>query len=104
MITLYHATSHSVAAAIESGGFLDADFYGIAHGVFLSDRPLDAADDVARYCDVVFEVDVPANFELEQFEAVEEDRPEEAYREWLIPASILNSWVRRRFIEPDDSE
>ena len=95
MTTLYHATSRAAADCIEIGGFLDAPFMSIANGVCLSSRPLDAADDVARHCDVVFEIDVPQDFELQQFEIIEEDRPDGAYREWLIPALILNSWIRR---------
>jgi hypothetical protein len=96
---LYHATSHLAAVAIESDGFLDAPFMTIAHGVCLSDRPLDAADGVARNCEVVFEVDVPSDFELEQFEIIEDGRPEEAYREWLVPSELLNLWPRRKITE-----
>lgn len=99
MTKLFHATSSSAAKAIDSGGFLDAPFMSIAHGVCLADRPLDAADGVARHCDVVFEVVVPNGFDLEPFEIIEDDRPDDAYREWLMPAAQLNLWARRRITE-----
>ncbi len=99
MTNLYHATSSAAAKSIDSDGFQDAPFMSIANGVCLSDRPLDAADGVARHCDVIFEIEIPAGFDLEKFEIIEEDRPVDAYREWLIPAAQLNLWARRRMLE-----
>jgi hypothetical protein len=96
MTNLYHATSIAAAQSIDSGGFRDAPFMSVAHGVCVSDRPLDAADGVARHCDVIFEIEIPSGFDLEEFEIIEEERPVDAYREWLIPAAKLNLCARRR--------
>lgn len=113
MHTLFHATSAAAAHSIESEGFKDADFHGVARGVFLSQRPLDEGDDVAKHCDAHFALEVPSGFPLDDFELINEvllDDPApvmepsaiEEYREWLIPAAILNKWPRRRWIDQED--
>jgi hypothetical protein len=91
---LYHSTSLENAAHIQKEGFKEDDFYGIARGVFFSDRPLDVGDGVARCADVYFEVSVPLGFDLDEFEVIEDGKPDEAYREWLLPAATVNSWER----------
>ena len=101
-MNVFHATSSVAAAAIEREGFRDANFLGIATGVCVSDRPLDAADGVARHCDVVFCIATPSETALGEFEIEEEGRPSEAYREWLVPAAVLDLWPRNRHVEVDD--
>lgn len=91
---LYHSTSLASAALILRDGFNDSALLDVAFGVFLADRPLDHGDDVARHANCCLEVRVPDGFELGIFELIEDDRPLEAYREWIIPAEIVNTWVR----------
>lgn len=93
---LFHATSLEAAAQIETHGFTESKFAGIASGVFLSDRPLDGGDGASTASEVVFAVDAPSVFDLDKFELLEEGRPPDAYREWLIPAALVNGWPRSR--------
>ena len=95
---LFHSTSRVAAALVTRDGFRDAVFMqevpGVV-GVCVSDRPLDAGDGVARSTEVCFVVSVPPGTDLSSFEVVEERRPSNAYREWLVPAEVLNTWPRR---------
>lgn len=96
---LFHSTSADAALHILSNGFADADFLGIARGACFSDRPLDLADGVAKFAEIVLVVEVPPGFNVEEYEVVEEGRPADAYREWLIPAGMVNAWPRQVFNE-----
>ena len=98
-MNLYHTTSDEAAKAIEREGFKNSPFLGIAHGVCLASRPLDAGDCVVRHAEVCFEIEVPDQLDLSVWEIEEEGRPEEAYREWLVPDSVVNGWPRRRFTD-----
>lgn len=84
----FHRTP--VGEAILLSGFRDASgSYGLAAstltGVFLSDVPLDI-NEGAEGGDLL-EVTLPADVALDDFELVEEGKP---YREWCVPASLLN--------------
>jgi hypothetical protein len=86
---LYHVTSSESAAAIKRDGFRDTG--GMTEsghrGVWLSDRPLDA-NEGAPY--TVIAVDLPLSMaDLDQYEWKEEGK---GYREWLIPAAIINKY------------
>ncbi|MGC1766557.1 MAG: hypothetical protein WA769_26990 [Pseudolabrys sp.] len=82
---LYHVTSSESAAAIKRDGFRDTG--GEHHGVWLSDRPLDASEG-APY--TVIAVDLPlSKADLDQYEWKEEGK---GYREWLIPAAVINKY------------
>lgn len=94
MTKLYHSTSNHASVCIQRDGFMESSFQDIVFGVWLSDRPLNAGDGVAHQNDVCFCVDVPLNFDLSNFEAITEDKPIEGYREWIIPAVLVNSWPR----------
>lgn len=97
---LYHSTLERNAMEIMQGGFKDGNFMGIASGVFFSDRPLDQADGVASFAEVVIGIECSlTTAQLDEFEVIEEDRPPEAYREWLIPAKLVNS-MPRAFLGP----
>jgi hypothetical protein len=97
---LFHSTTKINAGPIVDSGFIDGDFRGIASGVFFSDRPLDQGDDVAAFAEVTFEVDF-GGLDLGEYEVIEEGRPDEAYREWLIPADIVNG-LSRRLLEDEE--
>jgi hypothetical protein len=89
-IKLFHRTSAKVAKAIVQSGLKDGTGNYLTEneysGVWLSNVPLDA-DEGARG-DTVLEVTLDiSEKELEEYEWVEEGQP---YREWLIPASLIN--------------
>jgi hypothetical protein len=90
MMILWHRTSHVSATSILTGGFHDAhgrymtdrDFFG----VWLSDRPLDENEGACG--DAVLRVVLHCNeSDVQGFEWIEEGKN---YREWLIPAALLN--------------
>jgi hypothetical protein len=100
-MTFYRRTMGDRAAAILSHGFEDATgSYGTDFeysGVWLSDRPLDCND--AGFSPAVnvlleIELDLP-EAEIADYEWIEEDK---GYREWLVPASILNRMARVRIV------
>lgn len=91
---LYHRTSSESAASIEAGGFKDSDGAPGGPAVFLSDRPLRKSD-IGSAPGELFEVLLflePAelfyNFEL---------LDGRDFREFLVPAEILNDPSKCRF-------
>ena len=82
---------------------MESSLQDIVFGVWLSDRPLDAADGVAHQNGICFCVDVPLDFDLSNFEAINDGKPIEAYCEWIIPAVLVNSWPRR-IVDEDELE
>src|SRR5947209_8567836 len=88
----YHATTHEAARAILSAGFRDnLGAYltdRIWTGAWVSDRPLDCNDFGGRN-EAVLMITLDATVaELQQYEWAEDGKP---YREWLIPAELLNA-------------
>jgi hypothetical protein len=89
---LYHITS-----SIKRDGFRDtggsymteSEHRGVEHrGVWLLDRPLDANE--GAWGDTAIAVDLPlSEADLNQYEWKEEGK---VYREWLIPAAIINKY------------
>lgn len=99
---LYHSTSRRSAEQIMGDGFKDADFYGIASGVFFADRPLLAHDMVAASAETTIEVISGLSpSDLDRFQLIEDGRPVDAYREWIIPAEIANRMPRRIMSEAE---
>jgi hypothetical protein len=87
----YHVTKPGIADAILKTGFRDATGnYGtdrLWSGVWLADRPLDI-NDTDRSAEAVLEVSLnTTEAALAEYEWVEEGKD---YREWLIPAQIVN--------------
>jgi hypothetical protein len=90
IITLYHRTTKDIARRITADGFRDSEgYYGtenLHHGVWLSDRALDA--DEGAVGNAVLRVELTKDEpEIAQFEWIEDGKQ---YREWLIPASLIN--------------
>jgi hypothetical protein len=88
MPTLYHCTD--AADAILRDGFQDGEgHYGFAtltlRGVFLSSVPFDVNEGATG--DQILEVTLPDNLDLDRYELVQEGAP---YREWCVPAAVLN--------------
>jgi hypothetical protein len=88
---LYHVTSPAAADAILKTGFRDTTGnYGtdrLWSGVWLADRPLDI-NDTGRLAEATLEVTLKiAEAKLAEYEWVQAGKN---YREWLIPAQIVN--------------
>jgi hypothetical protein len=91
-IILYHTTSGEKADAIKRDGFRDgvgSYMTDTEHcGVWLSDRPLDANEGAGG--DTTIAIDLPlSEADFDQYEWKEKGK---GYREWLIPAAIINKY------------
>lgn len=100
---LYHITANKNAKLIVKNGFKDGiGYYGvvdsktgqskISKGVFLSDEVFTQRRKNENDC--VFKINIPAK-EIKQYEWVEEIK---SYREWCIPAQIVNKYFTDRKI------
>lgn len=104
-IILYHATSPEASALIKEHGFRDGEGgYGMVGewftGVFLSDLPL--GSDEGTYGSTTFRValDLPESA-VAEYEWIQEESP---YREWCIPAAIINEHGRVELLSDDELE
>jgi hypothetical protein len=90
-LVFYHRTTSDTAELILRDGFKDATgtyFTGEEFtGVWLSDRPLDA-NEGAKGKTLLKVLFYGTEDKLKDYEWIEEDK---SYREWLVPASIVNS-------------
>jgi hypothetical protein len=88
-LTLYHVTGIEAALAITQIGFRDGTvFFGgmSLTGIWVSNFPLSEMEGVKG--DAVLEIALALReTEIANFEIIEDDKP---YREWCIPARILN--------------
>lgn len=93
MIRLFHGTSVENATKILAGGFRDhVGTYGLSRlhrGVFLSNVKLDENEGACSEAYLI--VELPAELDLARWEWVQEGL---GYREWLIPARVLNRLAR----------
>ena len=85
---LYHRTT--AAKAILCEGFQDREgsylFEGITlRGVWISDVPLDCNEGTKG--EQLIAITLPATIDISDYEIVEDGKP---YREWCVPAEILN--------------
>ncbi len=93
-VRLYHRTSPGAADIIERTGFRDRSSHGLTSGVWLSNIPLGCNEGAKE--GVLFEVALTAT-PAELFykhEVIETGKP---YREFLVPAHILNDPTRCAF-------
>ena len=102
MLMLFHRTTTEAARKILASGFRDSigAYLTDAHhtGVWLSDKALDINDGVSG--DVVLQIAFSALTEqhLADFEWIEEER---SYREWLVPAALINGNATVELIDED---
>ncbi|HVQ79342.1 MAG TPA: hypothetical protein VMS82_05245 [Pseudolabrys sp.] len=84
MLTVFHRTTKDAAAKILRDGFRDTTSRYLTDrewsGVWVSDRPLDNSEGASGEIDIAEDL-------LTAFEWVEEGKP---FREWLVPAAVLN--------------
>ena len=90
MYTVYHRTTLGAAVSILKGGFKDATGTYLTSsehtGVWVSDQPLDINEGAKGNALLTIST-VFSESDLDAFEWVEDHK---AYREWLIPAQLLN--------------
>jgi hypothetical protein len=97
-MNLFHLTSRSAALSIENDGFRDVrgkypDLLGMEQGVWVSDRPLDSNEFGTVIDDsAILEIEVDES-QVHDYECIDDGIP---YREWLVPAAILNAGRARR--------
>jgi len=101
-LVFYHRTTPEAAQSILTGGFKNGTGKYMTDrtwsGVWLSEAPLDQEEArLSAVLQITFDSDV-VGFDF--YEWVEEEKP---YREWLIPAAIVNTGRVELFVEPDEA-
>jgi hypothetical protein len=102
---LFHATTLRAARIIRDSGFRNArGSYGlvdeqtgrriIVEGVFLADRILTCSEGVSPDATAYFRIVIPGKL-ISRFEWIEEGK---GYREWCVPANIVNRHFQDRTI------
>ena len=95
---LYHRTN--AAARIVEHGFRDGIggylTNGQHTGVWISDLPLDEAEGAMG--EALFALDIEEAF-IAVYEWIEEGKP---YREWMVPAALLNSQAEVKLLNEDE--
>src|SRR5688572_14838625 len=109
---LYHRTRRDSAEAILREGFRDASgFYMTTEettGVWLSDVPLDGSEgakgDVLLRVHLSLDLDALAAYEWVEDEDVDETGKSWAkrYREWQVPADLINRHARVEVVEDEE--
>ena len=93
---VFHRTNSNAATKIDRGGYADAEGGYLTskrwRGVWVSD-----ADLAEPRHDVLYAVEAPETV-IEPYEWIEEGKP---YREFLVPADVLNQYPRERIGEDD---
>ena len=88
MLTVFHRTTRTAAEQILRSGFRDTTARYLTDrewsGVWVADRPLDNSEGASG--EALLQVEIAEEI-LTDYEWVEEGKP---YREWLVPADILN--------------
>ena len=96
----FHIASNKNAEAILKEGFRDGTGYYLTDrehtGVWICDKPFDESyqDDT----NTLFGIEIPEE-DISDLERVEEGKP---YREWLVEASILNSYGPPMVVDDDE--
>jgi hypothetical protein len=103
MATLFHRTTAERAKAILESGFRDArGFDGLdVEGVWLSDVPLDSNDFGRLDRNILLAVTID-EAELVDLEVVEEGAEGRRYREWLVPAELINAKGKVRVVPKEE--
>jgi hypothetical protein len=100
----YHSTNANAAEAILQEGFVDNNglvgaYHAGIEGVLLSDVPLDCNEGAKG--DQLLEIALPESVDISEFELIEEEKP---YREWCVPAEIINREGKIRPLDSDETD
>jgi hypothetical protein len=94
-VIVFHRTSH--LESILEGGFRDGEgtylTANVYRGVWVSNKPLD--ENEGAWGDYLLAMVIPEDV-ISDFEWVEEGKP---YREFLVPADVLNRYRPPRLVE-----
>jgi hypothetical protein len=106
MPTLCHRTTAQAARAILEGGFRDRRGHFLfdieVEGVWLSDVPLDGNDFGHADWNTLLAVTLDDQY-LIDCEVIEEGN-DRSYREWLVPAAVINARGKVRLVPSDEEE
>ena len=101
---VFHVTTRENAEQIRLNGFIDPqeininghECVPIEEGVYFADQPLQdgSLDSEANF---YFQIDIPDEI-LDEFEAADEASEVVSYREWVIPADVVNKYFTDRTI------
>lgn len=99
--TYFHTTA--AAGSILRDGFRDSrsSSFPWIIGVYLSERPLDGNEGATG--DELLAVDLPDDVPLDKYE-IGEDEDGKPYREWCVPAAIVNTHGQVHQIDDEESE
>jgi hypothetical protein len=93
---LYHVTDRASAETIIDDGFKDAevihDDSELLIGVWLADRCIAGEDDVGPRLGPVADVAISIELPVDAVEGYEHTDSAKAYREFCLPASLLNEY------------
>jgi hypothetical protein len=102
MIILYHRTTEKIAKKIIAKGFRDSTDYYMTQrlhtGVWVSNVPLDEDEGASGNALLRIELAMEER-EIGSFEWIEDGKP---YREWLMPAALLNEFGKIEIAEIDE--
>jgi hypothetical protein len=97
MLTVFHRTTHAAAEQILRNGFRDTTARYLTDrewtGVWVSDRPLDNSEGASG--ETLLRAEIAEEI-LADYEWIGEGKP---YREWLVPADILNKDGQVKLVE-----
>lgn len=79
-------------ASWTSWGWYDRDGEEVSEGVWLSDRPLIAKGGLSG-SEPLFRLEISEDV-IREYEWVNEPGYAEGYREWLVPAAVVNQYPR----------
>jgi hypothetical protein len=101
---VFHRTTIEAATSILTAGFTDSTgSYMMANttltGVFVSDVPLDANE--GAHGDALLLITLADGTDIGDMEIIEEGK---GYREWCVPASILNQGEVRGVNEAEEDQ
>ena len=103
-MTIYYHRTDAAEAILREGlrdnnGLVGA-YHADIEGVFLSNRPLNCMEGTKG--EQLLEVAFPSTLDLSYYEIVDDNNT--SYREWYIPAEIINLHAKVRLLSADEED